>query len=89
MYAKIVKTLLQMNFNSLVIKQNKKQADKPKYVYEDEFHNSLVRLRFLCLLTDIKIAWKNFCILGSQLKSFKNGGITSRIYCFNFMVSYL
>ena len=60
-----------MNFNSLVIKQNQKQADKPKYAYENEFHNSLVRLRFLCFLTDIKIAWINPCILVRQLKSLK------------------
>ena len=43
-----------MNYNSSVIKQ--------KY-YETymkiEFQNSIVRLSYLCCITDIKIAWIN------------------------------
>ena len=44
-----------MNFNSLGNKQKQKQANKMKI----EFQNSIVKLSFLCLIKDIKIAWIN------------------------------
>ena len=44
-----------MNLNSLGNKQKQKQANKMKI----EFQNSIVKLSFLCLIKDIKIAWIN------------------------------
>ena len=48
----LLKTQLQMNSNSLVIKRKQKKNKQVKI----EFQNSIIRLRFL---THIKIAWIN------------------------------
>ena len=59
-------TPLHMNSDSLVIKQKQKQTNNKIYM-EIEFQNSIVtqnsivRLSFLCRITDIKIAWINPC----------------------------
>ena len=51
-----------MNFNSLKIEQ--KQKKKRLYVYmKIESQNSIVRLSFLCRMTDIKSAWINPSLL--------------------------
>ena len=53
----LLKSLLQMNPNSLIIKQNRnKQTNKKNMYNQDQFQNSIVRLSFLCRVTDIKIA---------------------------------
>ena len=53
----LLKSLLQMNPNSLIIKQNRnKQTNKKNMYNQDLFQNSIVRLSFLCRVTDIKIA---------------------------------
>ena len=54
----LLKTLLQMNFNSKVIQQKQKQNLYMKI----EFQNSVVRLSFFFRRTDIKIAWINPCM---------------------------
>ena len=51
-----------MNSNNFLIKQKNKKIKKNKrakmYIYmKIEFQNSIVRLSFLCRITDIKIAW--------------------------------
>ena len=51
----LLKTLLQMNFNSKVIQQKQKQNLYMKI----DLQNSIVRLSFFCRRTDIKIAWIN------------------------------
>ena len=55
----MLKTLLQMNSNSLVIKKNQRQANKQFIYMKIQFQNSIVRLSFLCHVTDIKISWVN------------------------------
>ena len=46
-----------MNYNSSVIKQ--KYYKTNKIYMKIEFRNSIVRLSYLCCITDIKIAWIN------------------------------
>ena len=46
--------LLQMNSDSLVIKHKQKQTNK--YIWRLSFKTQVVRLSFLCHITDIKIA---------------------------------
>ena len=50
-----------MNFNSLGISKNKKikQKTKKQIYMKIELQNSIVRLSFLCHITNIKIAWIN------------------------------
>ena len=47
-----------MNPTGLVIKQKQKQTNR-NIDMKIEFQNSIVRLSFLCCITDIKIAWIN------------------------------
>ena len=48
-----------MNSNSLVNNQKQKQTNKQTIKIKIEFQNSIVKSSFLCLTTDIKIAWIN------------------------------
>ena len=57
----LIKAVLQINSNSVVSKEDK-QTDKQNIYVKGEFQNSVVRLSFLCHITDIKIAWINPCI---------------------------
>ena len=48
-----------MNSNNLIIKRKQKQTNKQKLYMKIEFQNSIVKLSFLCRITDITIAWIN------------------------------
>ena len=49
-----------MNSNSLINKEKQEQTNKRNDM-KIEFQNSIVKFRFLCRVTDIKIAWINTC----------------------------
>ena len=64
----LLKSLLQMNSNSLVNKQKQKQTKKNIYM-KIGFQNWIARFSFLCHVTDIKIVWINACVLDGSSTS--------------------
>ena len=83
-YFSMLKSLL--NFNSLAKTITKKQTNKQTnkqtkiYIMKTEFQNLVVRLSFLCHVTDIKVAWINTWICASRNLLFQK--VSSMVFVF-------